>query len=83
MRDANEYTITGAVLDQFADTPDPRLKTLVQAHCGMQSSLHTDAMKNTPDMSAFMRSSGTQKPWITSREVTWIVVGVLTGRCIT
>ncbi len=31
MRDANEYTITGAVLDQFADTPDPRLKTLVQA----------------------------------------------------
>src|SRR5579859_560975 len=31
MRDANEHTITDAVLDKFADTPDPRLKTLVQA----------------------------------------------------
>ena len=31
MRDANEHTITDAVLDQFADTPDPRLKTLMQA----------------------------------------------------
>lgn len=31
MRDADEHTITGAVLDRFADTPDPRLKTLVQA----------------------------------------------------
>ncbi len=33
-------------------------------------------------MSAFMRNSGSQKPWITSREVTWIVVGVFTGRCM-
>ncbi len=31
MRDANEHTITDAVLDRFADTPDPRLKMLVQA----------------------------------------------------
>ena len=31
MRDANEHTITNAVLDRFANTPDPRLKTLVQA----------------------------------------------------
>lgn len=31
MRDANEHTITDAVLDKFADTPDPRLKTFVQA----------------------------------------------------
>lgn len=31
MRDADEHTITGAVLDRFADTPDPRLRTLVQA----------------------------------------------------
>ena len=31
MRDADEHTITDAVLDRFADTPDPRLKTLVQA----------------------------------------------------
>ena len=31
MRDANEHTITDAVLDRFADTPDPRLKTVVQA----------------------------------------------------
>jgi hydroxyquinol 1,2-dioxygenase len=30
MRDLNEHTITDAVLDRFADTPDPRLKTLVQ-----------------------------------------------------
>lgn len=29
--DLNEHTITQAVLDRFADTPDPRLKTLVQA----------------------------------------------------
>ena len=31
-----------------------KLKTLVQAHCGMQASLHADAMKKTPDMSAFI-----------------------------
>jgi hypothetical protein len=31
-----------------------KLKTLVQAHCGMQSSLHADAMKKIPDMSAFI-----------------------------
>ena len=31
MRDANENTITGAVLERFADTPDPRLLTLVQS----------------------------------------------------
>lgn len=31
MRDADEHTITDAVLDRFADTPDPRLKLLVQA----------------------------------------------------
>ncbi len=29
MRDANEHTITEAVLDRFADTPDPRLKTVL------------------------------------------------------
>ncbi len=29
MRDLNEHTITAAVLDRFADTPDPRLKALV------------------------------------------------------
>ena len=29
--DLNEHTITQAVLDRFADTPDPRLQTLVQA----------------------------------------------------
>ena len=29
--DLNEHTLTDAVLDRFADTPDPRLKTLVQA----------------------------------------------------
>lgn len=31
MRDANEHTITEAVLERFAGTPDPRLKTLVTA----------------------------------------------------
>ena len=31
MRDADEHTITGAVLDCFAGTADPRLKVLVQA----------------------------------------------------
>jgi hypothetical protein len=31
-----------------------KLKTLAQSHCGMQSSLHADAMKKTPDMSAFI-----------------------------
>jgi hydroxyquinol 1,2-dioxygenase len=31
MRDLNEHTITDAVLDRFANTPNPRLKTLVQA----------------------------------------------------
>ena len=31
MRDFDESTITGAVLDQFADTPDPRLKTIMQS----------------------------------------------------
>ena len=31
MRDADEHTITEAVLDRFADTPDPRLKQLMQA----------------------------------------------------
>jgi hypothetical protein len=31
-----------------------KLKTLIQSHCGMQSSLHADAMKPTPDMSAFI-----------------------------
>ncbi|TGE01312.1 intradiol ring-cleavage dioxygenase [Methylobacterium nonmethylotrophicum] len=29
MRDFNEHTITQAVVDRFADTPDPRLKTIV------------------------------------------------------
>ena len=29
MRDLNEHTITAAVLDRFADTPDPRLKALL------------------------------------------------------
>lgn len=29
MRDANEHTITGAVLQQFAGTPDERLRTIV------------------------------------------------------
>ena len=29
MRDANEHTITQAVLDRFSDTPDPRLKTVL------------------------------------------------------
>jgi hypothetical protein len=31
-----------------------KLKTLIQAHCGMQSSLHPDASKKTPDMSALI-----------------------------
>ncbi len=31
MRDANEHTITGAVLEQFGETPDSRLLGLVQA----------------------------------------------------
>src|ERR1700681_453782 len=31
-------------------------------------------------MSALLRNSGIQKPWITSREVMWIVVGVFSGR---
>ncbi len=33
---------------------DVKLKTLVQAHCAMQASLHADAMKRSPDMSAFI-----------------------------
>jgi hypothetical protein len=33
---------------------DVKLKTLVQAHCAMQASLHADAMKRNPDMSAFI-----------------------------
>ena len=31
MRDADEHTITAAVLDRCGDTPDPRLRQLVQA----------------------------------------------------
>ncbi len=31
MRDANEHTITDAVLDRFADTPDPRLKQIASS----------------------------------------------------
>ena len=31
MRDLNEYTITDAVLERFAGTPDPRLKLLVDS----------------------------------------------------
>ena len=31
MRDLNEQTITDAVLDRFANTPDPRLKTIIDS----------------------------------------------------
>jgi hypothetical protein len=33
---------------------DVKLKTLVQSHVGMQASLHADARKKAPDMSAFI-----------------------------
>ena len=31
MRDLNEHTITAAVLDRFANTPEPRLKTVIDS----------------------------------------------------
>jgi hypothetical protein len=51
-RDVELYIRTYITL--LRSSGEVKLKTLVQTHCGMHASLHADAMKQTPDMSAFI-----------------------------
>ena len=55
MRDADEHTITGAVLDRFAGTPDPRLRALVQA---LVRHLHAFVRETEPSFEEWQAAIG-------------------------
>lgn len=56
MRDADEHTITAAVLEQFAATPDPRLRTVVSA---LVSHLHAFVREVEPSFAEWQAAIDT------------------------
>lgn len=51
MRDFNEHTITQAVIERFADTPDPRLKSILTS---LISHLHGFVREIEPSFDEWM-----------------------------